>query len=122
MEENDLEDGLGRKLELVVLDRPHQTVIVFLNHRRIIEICKDTHDELAVEPVRQPAMARNGVTKVFNVEGALEAGGKEAAEGGDEAGEDSQDETVELEGCPPELRGQQSLDHFRRPLVRYRQP
>lgn len=40
-------------------------------------------------------MPRDGVAKVLDLEGALEAGGEEAAEGGDEGGEGGQVERVE---------------------------
>jgi hypothetical protein len=42
-------------------------------------------------------VARDGVAKVLDVEGALDAGGEEAAEGRDQGGERGQDQDVELQ-------------------------
>ena len=42
-------------------------------------------------------MTRDAMAEVLDVEGALEARGKESAEGRDEGGEDSHDEDVALE-------------------------
>lgn len=41
-------------------------------------------------------MSRDGLAEVLDFEGALEPGGEEAAEGGDEGGEGCEDEDVEL--------------------------
>lgn len=43
-------------------------------------------------------MTGDGFAKVFDFEGAFEAGGEEPAEGGDEGGEGGKDEDVELHG------------------------
>jgi hypothetical protein len=55
------------------------------------------HDELTVHAVGDAAVARDGVAKVLDVEGALDAGGEEAAEGCDQGGEGGQDQDVELQ-------------------------
>lgn len=43
-------------------------------------------------------MARDRVPEVLDLEGALEAGGEEAAKGGDQGREGADDEGVELDG------------------------
>jgi hypothetical protein len=50
-------------------------------------------------------VAGDGLAEVFDLEGALEAGGEEAAEGGDERGEGREDEDVELHGGDVEGEG-----------------
>ena len=60
---------------------------------------KYTHagkDALAVHAVRHASVAGDAVAEVLDVEGALEAGGEEAAEGRDEGREAGKDEEVEL--------------------------
>lgn len=64
----------------------------------IVHVGEEAHDELAVHAVRHAAVSGDGVAKVFDLEGALEARGEEAAKGGDEGGEGGQDEGVELHG------------------------
>lgn len=55
------------------------------------------HDELAVHAVGDAAVAGNGVAKVLDVEGALDARGKEAAKGRDQRRKGGEDQDVELQ-------------------------
>ena len=50
-------------------------------------------------------MTGDGFAKVFDFEGAFEAGGEEAAEGRDQGGEGCEDEDVELHGGDVESVG-----------------
>lgn len=50
-------------------------------------------------------MAGDRLAKVFDLEGAFEAGGEEAAEGRDQRGEACEDEDVELDGGDEEGGG-----------------
>ena len=59
---------------------------------------------LAVHTIRHSAMTRDAVTEVFDVERALEAGGEEPAEGGDEGGEAGENKEVQLVGCVRDRR------------------
>lgn len=70
--------------------RRDETLIV---HER-----KEAHDELAVHAVGDAAVAGDALAEIFDFEGAFEARGEEAAEGGDERGEGCEDEDVELHG------------------------
>ena len=54
------------------------------------------HDDLTVHSVREPAVARDGVPEVLDVEGPLEAGREEAAEGRDERREERNRHGVQL--------------------------
>lgn len=69
-----------------------------LDERVVIDVSKETHDELAVHAICYAAMARDGVAKVLDLERALETGSEEATEGSDEGGEGGKDEGVELHG------------------------
>ena len=37
----------------------------------VVHVGKETHDELAVHAISHTTMARNGITKVLDVEGTL---------------------------------------------------
>lgn len=50
-------------------------------------------------------MTGDRFAEIFDFEGAFEAGGEEPAEGGDEGGECSEDEDVELHGGDAEGEG-----------------
>lgn len=57
------------------------------NETVIIHVHEETHDELAIHAVRHAAVARNGVTKVLDLESALQTRCKESTEGSNERGE-----------------------------------
>ena len=80
------------------LDHPAHGRVVRGDETAVVEKRNTAHDELAVEAIRRAPVARDGVAKVLDLEGALEAGGEEAAEGRDERGERGQDDHVELHG------------------------
>lgn len=62
----------------------------------IVHVCEKSHDELAVHAVGDSTVTRNRVTKVLDLKGALEAGGKETPERGNEGSEGSEDQDVNL--------------------------
>ena len=64
---------------------------------RMIDVDEERHKELAVEAVGEAAVTRDDGAKVFDVEGAFEAGSEEATKGRHERPEDREDEGVELE-------------------------
>lgn len=93
--------------------------MVFADQRRVVDVREETHEEsvtargmqvsirsqrsparpptlhsLAIKSIRQSTVSRNRVAKVFDVEGSLEARGKEAAEWSDERGKGCHDERV----------------------------
>jgi hypothetical protein len=64
----------------------------------VVHVREETHDELAVHTIGDAAVAGDGVTKVLDLEGALQARGKEATKGGDEGGKGGEVESMELHG------------------------
>ena len=80
------------------LDHPAHGRVVRGDETAVVEKRNTAHDELAVEAIRGAPVAGDGVAKVLDLEGALEAGGEEAAEGRDERGERREDDHVELHG------------------------
>lgn len=68
------------------------------NKAVVVHVGKETHDELAVHAVSDTTVARNGLAKVLDAEGALQTGGEESTEGSDERGESSKAQDVELHG------------------------
>lgn len=66
------------------------------NKTLVIHKGKQTHDELAIHTVGDPAVSRDGFAKVFDFECPFETRGEEAAKGGDEGGESGKDEYVHL--------------------------
>lgn len=66
---------------------------------------EEAHDELTVHPVGHATVAGDGVTKVLDLEGALETGCEESAKGCDERSEGGQDDGVKLHGLPREGQG-----------------
>ena len=61
---------------------PHRS-LVDRNKTMIIHVCEKPHDELAVHPIRNPAVSWNRIAEVFDVECPFQAGREEAAKGGD---------------------------------------
>ncbi len=64
------------------LNDPTQRHLIYCNKTMVIHVDEEAHDELAVHSIGHTAMAGNWVTKVFDLEGALETRGEEAAERG----------------------------------------
>lgn len=80
----------------------------------VVQVREEAHDELAVHAVRHAAVAGDGVAKVLDLEGALEARGEEAAKGGDERGKGGEVEGVQVEGRKGD--GEAGLDGEERDL------
>lgn len=72
--------------------------VVLPNQARVVDVAEESHEELAVEAVSQASVAWDRVSKVFDVEGSLEARGEETAKGSNQTGKGGHDERVELEG------------------------
>lgn len=90
------------------------------NEARIVEEGNGSHNELAVHAVRHSAVARNGVAKVFNLEGALETRGEEASEGCNKGCKCSEDEDVKLDRHDVECtwNGDASRNEWKRKVAR----
>lgn len=95
---HDLDLLLARQAHHRGLNHIPDTRLVDGNKALIIHKREKAHDELAIHAVGDAAVAGDGFAKVFDLEGAFEAGGEEAAEGGDQRGEGGEDEDVELHG------------------------
>lgn len=67
------------------------------NEAGVVEEGDGAHDELAVHAVRHATVTGNAVTKVLDLESALETGCEEATERCDPGSKGSQDEGVEVE-------------------------
>lgn len=61
-----------------------------------VHVGEETHDELTVHAISHTSMSRDGVTKVLDLESALEAGCEEATKGSNEGGKGCNDDGVEL--------------------------
>ena len=93
-------------LDLLLARQPHHRRLDHIPHASLVDGNKalvvhegeKAHDELAVHAVGDAAVAGDGLAKVFDFEGAFEARGEEAAEGGDQRGEGREDQDVELHG------------------------
>lgn len=72
--------------------------LVFGDEGVEIHVGKEAHDELAVHAVSHASVSGNGVAKVLDLEGALEARGEEAAKGSDQGRKGRDDDGVELDG------------------------
>ena len=78
------------------LNHPAHALSIHSDEALIVHEGEEAHDELAIHAVRDTAVTRDGLAKVFDFEGAFEAGGEETAEGRDQGGEGREDEDVEL--------------------------
>jgi hypothetical protein len=93
-------------LKLLLIRQPRNRRLNNTPHSRmvrrdktaVVEKRNTPHDELAIKPIRRAPVTGDAVAKVLDLEGALEAGGEEAAEGRDERGEGGEDDHVELHG------------------------
>lgn len=72
--------------------------LVHLDESVIVHVGEEAHDELTVHAVRHATVPGNGVAEVLDLEGALEARSKEAAEWGDERSKRREHERVDLHG------------------------
>lgn len=72
------------------------------NEAVVVHVRKETHDELAVHAISDTTVARNGLAKVLDTKRALQTGGKESTKGGNEGGESSKAQDVELHGLDVE--------------------
>ena len=70
--------------------------LVASNKRLIVHIGKSAHDELAIHAISHSSVARNAVTKVFDIIRSLDPRGKEASERSDERRKGCEDEDVKL--------------------------
>ena len=62
----------------------------------VVHVGEETHDELTVHTVSHTTVSGNGVTKVLDVESALETRCEEATEGSNQRSKGSEDHDVEL--------------------------
>lgn len=67
------------------------------DERVVVDVGKESHDELAVHAIGDAAVARNRVAKVLDLESALETGCEEAAKGGNERRKSGKNQGVELD-------------------------
>lgn len=86
----------GNEAKFVLATDPVE--IVRGNSPLVVHEGKETHDELTVHTIRHTTMARNGVTEILDVEGALQTGREETAEWSNERGKCGEDKNVELHG------------------------
>lgn len=77
--------------------------LVNSNEAGIIHKRNRAHEKLAVHSVRHAAMAGNRVTKVLDLEGALQAGRKETAEWGNERRKGRENHDVPLNWSDSEM-------------------
>jgi hypothetical protein len=63
---------------------------------------EEDHDELAVHPVRDPAVSGDDRVEVLDPVGALDGRHEEAPEGRDQGTEDAEDDAVQLDGLDGE--------------------
>ena len=63
---------------------------------RVVHETEQAHDELAVHPIRDPAVAGDRFAEIFDLESAFQARREEAAKGGDQRCEGREDHRVEL--------------------------
>lgn len=75
-----------------------QADLVSRNKRVVVHECEEAHYELAVHTIRHTAVAWNGVAKVFDLKGTLQARGKETAKRRNQRGESGEDHGVNLHG------------------------
>lgn len=70
----------------------------------VVHVGKESHDELAIHPVCNATMAGNRLAKVLDLEGPLEARGKETTERGNQRSERGEDQDMELDRLDPNGR------------------
>ena len=68
-----------------------------LDEGGVVDKDEEGHEDLAVESVGEASVTGNDGAKVFDLEGAFEAGSEETAERGDESREDGERKRVQLE-------------------------
>lgn len=78
--------------------------MVFANERRVVDVRKESHQELAIKAVSKTTVARDAVAEILDVESTFESARKESAKRRDQAGKRSHDESVQLERRPRERR------------------
>lgn len=66
------------------------------NEAGIIEKGDCAHDELAIHAIRDTAVAGNAIAKVFDLEGALQSRGEEAAKRCDQGRKSGKNQDVEV--------------------------
>lgn len=87
------------------------------NEARDVHVDEGGHQELTVEAVHNPTMSRDHVAKVLDLERALKAGRKEAAEWADDGAEEAQRQRVQHEG----VHGDGAVQPRDRVLLRHKQ-
>ena len=78
---------LGTETRNRRLDDGADGSLVDRDERLVVHEREEAHDELAVHAICHASVTRNRVAEVLDIEGSLEAGSEEAAEGRDEGGE-----------------------------------
>jgi hypothetical protein len=87
------------KLHLLFKCETTKGYFVYRDEAVIIHVCKESHNKLAIHAVRNSTVPRNRVSKVLNLEGTFETRGKETTEWGNQGGERSKYEDMNLHGC-----------------------
>ena len=63
---------------------------------RIVDLCGESHDELAVDPIKHAAVPGDDCGEVFNLIGAFNPRCEESAKGGHQRGEEPKHDAMEL--------------------------
>ena len=100
---NDLHLLVNRQAYDSHLDHASNSCLVHCNETLVIHVCEEAHDELAIHAIGHPAMSRYRIAEIFDVEGALQAAGKETTKWSNERGKRSQGEDMELYWCDGDL-------------------
>jgi hypothetical protein len=78
------------------LDHTTQRDLIYCNETVVVHVCEETHDKLAIRPIGDASMSRDRVTKVLDLERALQTRGKETTKRRNEGREGAEDEDVYL--------------------------
>lgn len=79
-------------------------VQLILDECLVVDEYEQSHDDLTIHSIGDTAVTRNRLTEVLNVECALEAGSKEAAEWSQDGSEKGEGNTVILNGGDQDIR------------------
>lgn len=84
--------------------------IVDCDETVIVHVGEETHYELTIHAVSNSTVAWNGITKVLDLEGTLETGGKEAPKRSDQRGKCGEEKDMDLHGCHHKALGEGKPD------------
>jgi len=68
------------------------------NERLVVQVCEESHGELAVHPVGHTTVAGHQITEILDLERPLQSACKESTERSDERGKGGHGKNVELHG------------------------